>query len=115
MSLSDITLNGRTYAVTSVGENSVLRVNFAAVSPIQNTLLISHTYGTGTKPNRHLVQFRGALAHPTTGELAPAQGHVVYTVPKWAIGTDMGNLTADMSALLATSGFLGRLFMGGAD
>lgn len=124
MSLSDITLNSKVYSATSLSGTRVVRTCSAATLPAgmeSSTLEISHTPGSGNKPDRHLLKRTDVIIDSVTGKSLSYQMHMVVTVPqgqslaaKTAMFVGSGKIADDIGDLLATNSaeIAGRLVNG---
>lgn len=126
MSTSDITLNDRVYSMSSMLGSSLVRKCSKATLPeglLSSTLEISHTTGTGNKPDRHLAKLVDTVVDSTTGSRRDYLLYVVAQVPKGGSpdeqddilgseGAIDSSLAANLSSLVGGSGFVSRLING---
>lgn len=123
MSLGDITLNSKVYSVSSVVGPAVTRRCTAATLPSgvdSSELELSHNFGTGTKPDRHLAKVSRVITD-ANGKKQTISLHAVLTIPKGLETADLMSMVSgndaigdDLAALftLDTFAFAGRLMNG---
>lgn len=126
MSTSDITLNSRVYSLSSVVGTSLVRKCSKASLPdglLASTLEISHSAGSGSKPDRHLAKLVDTVVDPTTNAKRDYLAYVVVQVPKGGTPAEQddvvgveGSIDSSMgevlTSLLGGSGFVSRLING---
>lgn len=126
MSISDITLNDRVYSLSSTIGTSLIRKCTKATLPaglFASTLEISHSAGSGNKPDRHLAKFVDTVVDSTTGAKRDYLTYIVAQVPKGGSAAEQddimgveGAVDSSMAEVLTTllsgAGFVTRLING---
>lgn len=128
MSLSDVTIDSRVYALNTIVGQRALRKMSKASLPIAVDgafLEIAHTDGSGNKPDRHMVKVSWTSSATETRPALTASVHFVLTMPKGftadektgllANTTGSNTMVADLIAFIVDEGVVERIENGEYD